>query len=68
MDIFEDKLFKIGEIAEMLNTSTSNVRRLIRDQKLQALRVGSQWRVRKSEIFTYLEINKSHGFGSTGSK
>jgi len=56
---FHDELLKAREAATVLKTSVANVKRMIYAGKLIACKVGSQWRIRKSELTTYLEINAS---------
>ena len=53
----EIELLRIREAAAILKVSASNVKRMIRAGKLLASKVGKQWRIPKSEVVTYLEIN-----------
>lgn len=41
--------------AEMLNTSLTNVRRLIARGELAAIRVGNCWRIPRSALLAYCE-------------
>jgi len=55
----EIELLRLKEAASILRVSDSNVKRMIRAGKLLASKVGKQWRIPKSEVITYLEINQS---------
>lgn len=57
MDFFGDELLTLREAALVMKTSIRNMKRLIYHKKLLATKVGCQWRVKKSEISSYLEIN-----------
>jgi len=57
MDLYGDELLTTREAAEILKTSVCNLKRMIYEQKIRATKVGCQWRVKKSEITSYLEIN-----------
>lgn len=57
MDFYGDELLTVREAAKVLNTSVPNLKRMIYAQKILACKVGWQWRIRKSEINTYIEIN-----------
>jgi len=59
MDPFEDELFKLREAAEFLKTSVPNMKRMIYAGKITASKVGCQWRIRKSELISYLEVNST---------
>ncbi|WP_425576656.1 helix-turn-helix domain-containing protein [Nocardioides nanhaiensis] len=43
-------LLSVKETAEYLGLSTRTVYQMIRDNRLPAFRVGSQWRVRASDL------------------
>lgn len=49
------KFLKTKEVAEMLNVSTQTVRNMVRTDKLIAIKFGSQWRFRESDIVDYIE-------------
>jgi excisionase family DNA binding protein len=63
----EIELLRLKEVASILKVSESNVKRMIRAGKLLASKVGKQWRIPKSEVVTYLEINQS-SFGRRENK
>lgn len=49
-----DELLTVAEVAGMLRVSTMTVYRLIRTGELPAVRVGRNYRVRRSDLDTYL--------------
>ncbi|MDR2590357.1 MAG: helix-turn-helix domain-containing protein [Oscillospiraceae bacterium] len=53
-----DDILTITQTAEYLRVSDKTVRRLIKDEKLTASKVGERvWRVRESDILKYLNTN-----------
>lgn len=44
------KLYKVSQIAQMLNTSRSSVLRWIYQGKLKAIRIFGTWRIPQSEL------------------
>jgi len=50
-----DRLLTAGEVADQLRVSTMTIYRLIRRGELPAVRVGRNYRVRASDLDTYLE-------------
>ncbi len=57
MELYGDELLTTREAAGILKTSVCNLKRMIYERKIRAVKVGWQWRIRKSEISTFLEIN-----------
>jgi excisionase family DNA binding protein len=51
----KEKYFTPEQIAEALQVSVDTILRLIRDKKLRATRVGSQWRISESALEEHLE-------------
>lgn len=49
-----EELFTVSQTAQFLSVCEKTVRRLISTNKLTASRVGSSWRIKKSDIDTYL--------------
>ena len=47
-------LLTVAEVAELLRVSNMTVYRLIKSGELSALRVGKNYRIRESELGTYL--------------
>jgi excisionase family DNA binding protein len=48
-------LLTIEDVRSRLNVSISTVRRLVRDEKLPAYRVGGQLRFKPSEVMAYVD-------------
>jgi excisionase family DNA binding protein len=44
----------VGEVARLMRVSNMTVYRLIRSGALKAVRVGNRYRVRESDVHTYL--------------
>jgi len=56
----DDELLTITQTAEYLRISDKTVRRLIKDDKLAASKVGERvWRVKESDIAKYLRDNSN---------
>jgi len=56
----DDELLTITQTAEYLQLSDKTVRRLIKDDKLAAYKVGERvWRVKESDIVKYLSDNSN---------
>jgi excisionase family DNA binding protein len=47
-------VYTVEEVAEILKVSAQTVRKLIRQKKLKAFTVGSQLRIRKEDLDTYM--------------
>jgi excisionase family DNA binding protein len=45
----------VGEVARLMRVSNMTVYRLIRSGALRAVRVGSRYRVRESDVHKYLD-------------
>lgn len=54
----EEKYYTIGEVASKLEVHTKTVRRYIYNGKIQALKVGGQWRIYQSALDRYYESSK----------
>jgi excisionase family DNA binding protein len=50
-----DRLLTAAEVADQLRVSTMTIYRLIRRGELPAVRVGRNYRVRASDLETYLD-------------
>jgi excisionase family DNA binding protein len=57
MDLYGDELLTTEEAAQILKTSVWNVKKMIYRGKLIASKMGWQWRIKKSEISTFMEIH-----------
>ena len=53
----ENDILTVGEVAKLLKVSTKTIYRLIDEKTLKASKVGSSWRVKKSDIDDYLNNN-----------
>lgn len=52
----DDKVFlTIGQVLSYLNVKSRTVYRLIKAGELPAIRVGRQWRIRRSDLDAWLE-------------
>lgn len=49
------KLFNVSEVAEYLNISVDTVRRLIKNEELNAYKIGHQIRVSEKQVNSYLK-------------
>ncbi|SKC81155.1 helix-turn-helix domain-containing protein [Maledivibacter halophilus] len=54
----EEKYYTIGEVASKLEVHTKTVRRYIYNGKIQALKVGGQWRIYQGALDKYYESSK----------
>ncbi len=46
-------IYTVEQVAEMLQVSVQTVRRLIKEKKLKAFRVGTQLRIKKEDLDAY---------------
>jgi excisionase family DNA binding protein len=51
----DDRFLTVQEVAELMRVSTMTVYRLIKAGELPAARVGRSFRLRESEVETYLQ-------------
>jgi DNA binding domain, excisionase family len=51
-----ERMYSVNEVAEILHVSFRTIYRLMKVGKIQAVRVGRQWRIPKSEIEKYLKV------------
>jgi excisionase family DNA binding protein len=54
-------LLTVKEVAEILRVSQPTVLRMIADGELRAIRVRTQWRIRRSDLDDYLQRGGSSG-------
>jgi len=47
------------EVAKLLKISAKTVREMIKDKRLQAVRVGKEYRITEDQIRQYVEENKT---------
>ena len=48
-------VYTLEEVAELLKVSVQTVRKLIKEKRLRAVRIGVQLRVRKEDLDRFLE-------------
>ena len=53
------KFYSIPQVADMLEVSPITIRRLIWNQKLEAVKVGKSIRIADEDIDTYMKKNKT---------
>lgn len=51
---FGDPLLTVGEVADMMRVSNMTVYRLIKAGQLAAVRVGKNYRIRRTDVDRYL--------------
>jgi excisionase family DNA binding protein len=61
-----DTFLTTEEVLEYLQVNLRTVYRLIKAGKIPAVRVGRQWRFRKSDIDAWLDSQRSRGLGGSG--
>lgn len=49
------ELFNVEEVANILNVHTRTVRRYIKEGKMEAKKVGGQWRVTKENLESFMD-------------
>ena len=57
---FEDPLLTVGEVAQLMRVSNMTVYRLIKSGQLAALRVGKNYRIRRRDVWRYLDDRAVH--------
>jgi excisionase family DNA binding protein len=63
------RLLEVAHVAHRLSASQEYVRRLIRDQKLAAIRLGTRWRVDPVDLQAFIDQQRaqsSNGHGHGG--
>ena len=57
MDMNADglKVYTVKEIAQILQTSSQQVRRMIQGEELDAVRVGREWRIPAEALKAFLD-------------
>jgi excisionase family DNA binding protein len=51
-----ERMYSVNEVAEILHVSFRTIYRLMKVGKIQAVRVGRQWRIPRSEIEKYIKL------------
>ena len=57
---FGDPLLTVSEVAERMRVSNMTVYRLIKSGQLSAIRVGKNYRIRRSDVDRYLTDRAVH--------
>ena len=52
---FDDPLLTVGEVAQLMRVSNMTVYRLIKSGQLSAIRVGKNFRIRRKDVWRYLD-------------
>ena len=53
----EMKVYSVKEVADILQTSHKQVRKMIQNGELVALKVGREWRITVTNLTSFLEEN-----------
>ena len=53
-----DKLLTVQEVANQLKVTPQYIRKMIKDKKLIATRIGSQWVIKPADLHSYIQDNK----------
>lgn len=51
----ENKMLSLSTVARLLDVSVSTVRRMIKDKRIKAVRIGKQWKIAQEELKRILE-------------
>ena len=52
-----EKLFTIEELAEVLQLNKQTVQRFVRENKIKAIKVGREYRVKQYDLDTFLHLS-----------
>jgi excisionase family DNA binding protein len=55
------QMYSVKEIAIMLGLSERTIFRLMKAGKIQAVRIGGQWRIPRSEVEKYIKVEVKNG-------
>lgn len=55
-----EQLLTLKQAADRLQVSMSTIRRLIKAEKLQAVRIGRNLRVRPADLEAYINVGAKH--------
>ena len=53
-----DKLLTVQEVANQLKVTPQYIRKIIKDKRLIATRIGSQWVIKPTDLHSYIQDNK----------
>lgn len=51
-----EKIYTLKEVAHLLQVNVITVRRWIQDEKLKAVKLGKEYRVKETDLKEFLEI------------
>lgn len=57
-------LLEVSHVAHRLSSSQEFVRKLIRDGKLAAIRLGTRWRVDPADLQAFIDAQRVNGNGN----
>lgn len=57
----EERFYTIDQVAQILGMHHKTIRKFISDSKLNANKVGKQWRIAKQDLDAFMEINNNNG-------
>jgi excisionase family DNA binding protein len=60
MNMSEEVVYKVGEVAEILKVSEGTVHTLLQEEKLKGFRIKRQWRINKSDLDTFRKVVAEH--------
>ena len=52
-----DEILPVKKVADLLKTTRQQVRKMIANEELPAVKVGRAWRVLKAGIMEFFEVN-----------
>jgi excisionase family DNA binding protein len=62
---FGEPLLTVGEVANIMRVSNMTVYRLIKSGQLSAIRVGKNYRIRRTDVEKYLDERAVHFEGES---
>lgn len=54
------KVYTVKEVAQILQTSRQQIRRMIQNEELEAVRVGREWRISENTLKAFLDNDGLH--------
>lgn len=62
MSHIDEEFYTIKDIAKKLKVCVNTVRALVKSRKIQAIKVGHQWRITSGDLSQYIEEKKQRSF------
>lgn len=53
-----NELFTVQDVANQLKVTPQYIRKIIKEKKLIAIRIGSQWVIKPTDLYSYIQDNK----------